>query len=341
MSNDLHLCIDGRAARGRTLARARVIPVIPDARGFSLVELMVAMTIGLLIIVGLTAMYVASSSGKKTDARFSEFQTNGRYAIDAIRRDIQQAGFAGFSVFAANDSAVSGVSITGNCNNDAAAIKFDRPIFGYNNATGLPSCLSGYQANSDVIVLRRAGPECIGTTPCSSSLSPTKLYMRSGFGTAALIKGDQGGGVSLGAVQSEDFELHADVYYVRDCATGCTDGAQGVPTLYRKSLGSGPAMTDTLIAANIEDLQLQYGVLGTDGNTTYFNAGSVPDWTAVTSIRVWLLARSSDKDPGFKGAQTFEYADRAAVSYSDGYQRQLFQQLIQVRERKDGVVKTS
>ena len=344
MINDprCHIDGDGRARRPG-LARGRAAFATPVARGFSLVELMVAMTIGLLIIVGLTAMYVSSSSGKKTDARFAEFQTNGRYAIDTIRRDIQQAGFAGFSVFPADPTAIKNIKIEDNCAGDAMAIKFDRPIFGYNDATGLPSnCLSGYQANSDVIVLRRAGPECVGTAPCSSSLSSSKLYMRSGFGSSALIKGDQAGSIPVGPVPPEDYELHTDIYYVRDCASGCTQGTPGVPTLYRKSLGSGPAMTDTAIAANIEDLQLQYGVLGADGKTTYYNAvtGAVPDWTAVTSIRVWLLARSSDKDPGFTGTQTFEYADRKARTFKDGYQRQVFQQLIQVRESKDGVVKS-
>ena len=337
MSNDIPFRIERRTS-DRSVTRPRVAPVASVARGFSLIELMVAMTIGLLIIVGLTAMYVASSSGKKTDARFAEFQTNGRYAIDAIRRDIQQAGFAGFSVFPANASGVSSVAIADNCDGEAAAIKFERPVYGYNNATGLPSCVSGYQAKSDVVVLRRAGPECIGATPCSSSLSASKLYLRSGFGNAVLMKGDAGGGVAFGSMPPEDFELHADVYYVRECATGCS---QAVPTLYRKSLGAGPAMTDTAVAANIEDMQLQYGVLSSDGNTRYYNSGDVPDWTAVTSIRLWLLARSSDKDPGFTGTQTFEYADRGILTFSDGYQRQLFQQLIQVRETKDGVVKSS
>ena len=100
-------------------------------------------------------------------------------------------------------------------------------------------------------------------------------------------------------------------------------------------------MTDTPVAANVQDLQLQYGVLSTNGNTRYYNAGDVPDWTAVTSIRIWLLARSSDKDPGFTGTQTFDFADRGPLTFSDGYQRQLFQQLIQIRETRDGVVKSS
>ena len=223
MGNDLNPSI-GRRTRDRLVTRT---PVAAAARGFSLVELMVAMTIGLLIIVGLTAMYVASSSGKKTDARFSEFQTNGRYAIDAIRRDIQQAGYAGFSVFPPDPAAVSGLSIAGNCDGEAIAIKFDRPIYGYNNGTGLPSCLSDLTDKSDVLVLRRAGPECIGTTPCSSSLSANKLYMRSGFGRSVLIRGDAAATPSFGAVPPEDYELHTDMYYVRECATGC---AQAVPT---------------------------------------------------------------------------------------------------------------
>ena len=84
MRSDLYLPANPTATRRQVQPRHTHTG---DAWGFSLVELMVAMAIGLVIIVGLTTLYVSSVSGKKTAARFSEFQTNARFAMDVIKRD--------------------------------------------------------------------------------------------------------------------------------------------------------------------------------------------------------------------------------------------------------------
>src|SRR5688572_20820789 len=65
--------------------------------GFSMVELMVALTVGLLLIGGMVATLVASSGTGKTRERSSEIQNSGRYALDLLKRDLQHAGFMGYT----------------------------------------------------------------------------------------------------------------------------------------------------------------------------------------------------------------------------------------------------
>ena len=63
--------------------------------GFSLVELMIAMTIGLLLLAGLTTIFVSSSSASRELQQTSQQIENGRYAIDVVTQDLRLSGFYG------------------------------------------------------------------------------------------------------------------------------------------------------------------------------------------------------------------------------------------------------
>ena len=321
--------------RGAIAARASA------AAGFSLVELMVAMTIGLLIIVGLTTLYVTSVSGKKTDARFAEFQTNARFGLDAIKRDIQMAGFTAFSNSVNSGMTKTNISTCG----DGFATRLKESIYGYNDSKGDNCIPSGdYEAGTDVLVLRRIGPECIGAPPCTGGgIATDRLYIRSTTDNQTQMYAGNAPPLAGGKFP-EEFELHTDIYFIRQC-TNTTCESPNVPALYRMSLKPGPAMEEELVASNIEDMQLQYGVNTVNDNvvtsvrfydadpTVATNAMPPTDWKNVASVRIWLLARSSEKDPGFSASQSFSYAGKQ-VTKSDGYQRQLFQQVVQIREAR-------
>ena len=65
------------------------------ARGVSLIELMTALTIGLLILAGLTSVFVNSSTANRELKNSSEQIENGRYAIELLAADIRHAGYYG------------------------------------------------------------------------------------------------------------------------------------------------------------------------------------------------------------------------------------------------------
>ena len=51
--------------------------------GFSLIELMIAMTIGLLLLAGLTMIFVNSSNASREMQKTSQQIENGRFAIES------------------------------------------------------------------------------------------------------------------------------------------------------------------------------------------------------------------------------------------------------------------
>jgi len=65
------------------------------AGGFSLVELMVAIALGLLILTAMVLVFTNANSTRAEIDRNNRQIENGRYAIELLRDDVQLAGFYG------------------------------------------------------------------------------------------------------------------------------------------------------------------------------------------------------------------------------------------------------
>lgn len=295
-------------------------------RGFSLIELMVAMTLGLLIVVAMLANLATSSGSNRTNARVAEFQTNGRFAADFLRREIQHAGFAGVRWTNLTDLGATATTDYG-CGVGFAA-NIAQPIWGANDSNPFSgSCIPGANyARGDILVLRRAGLDAI---PAATVLLANTLYFRSEY---------LQGSVYIGPTRPtnlqtpvDDYLLATDVYYISPWTNSAAESPQ-VPALYRMTLGAGPAMTAQLIASDIENMQVQYGV-STAAGTRYYDAAAVPAslWANVVAVRLWLLARSTDIEPGFTNTSTYTIGDQT-VTASDGFQRQVFPLVVQLRK---------
>lgn len=64
-------------------------------RGISLVELMIGITLGLLLLLGLSSLYLSNSLARAEFNKSAEQIENGRYALDVLARDLELAGFMG------------------------------------------------------------------------------------------------------------------------------------------------------------------------------------------------------------------------------------------------------
>lgn len=61
--------------------------------GLSLVELMVALAISVLLLMGVVALFVSSRSSYETTERLSRIQENGRFALDQLASEIRASGY--------------------------------------------------------------------------------------------------------------------------------------------------------------------------------------------------------------------------------------------------------
>lgn len=66
-----------------------------DASGLSLIELMIAMVIGLVLMLGLLRVFAASREAARMSEGLSRVQENGRFALDYLQRDLRMVGHMG------------------------------------------------------------------------------------------------------------------------------------------------------------------------------------------------------------------------------------------------------
>lgn len=63
--------------------------------GFTLIELMVAMVLGLIVIAGVTSVFLAGQRSFRTNDALADVQDSSRVAFELMARDIREAGLTG------------------------------------------------------------------------------------------------------------------------------------------------------------------------------------------------------------------------------------------------------
>lgn len=82
-------------------------------KGFSLVELMVALALGLLLSAAAIQMFLTSQQSMNVQQGSSEVQENGRFAIDFLMADIRKAGMRPASITTAVATPITGTAGSG------------------------------------------------------------------------------------------------------------------------------------------------------------------------------------------------------------------------------------
>lgn len=124
-------------------------------RGVTLVELMVAMVIGLILMAGVGEVYVNSKRDYRIQQAAAQVQENGRYAMQFLAQDIRMAGYSGCGAQSTKLANVLKPSAGGGT---SLPWYFDlsKPILGYNATTTFPSQFaSKVVAGTDAVTVLR------------------------------------------------------------------------------------------------------------------------------------------------------------------------------------------
>ena len=65
------------------------------ARGFSLVEMLVAMLLGIILMSAVVQIFVGSKQVYRTREQVATLTDNGRFALELMQREIRMAGYSG------------------------------------------------------------------------------------------------------------------------------------------------------------------------------------------------------------------------------------------------------
>lgn len=116
------------------------------AQGIGLVELMVAMTLGLIVVAAVGYIYVASLQSYRTQDALSRLQENGRFAFEILSRDVRMAG---------SDACGAGTKANVVIGSDWY-LNLNGGLFGYESGSGLPAAVTGELAGRDAISIIHA-----------------------------------------------------------------------------------------------------------------------------------------------------------------------------------------
>jgi type IV pilus assembly protein PilW len=268
-------------------------------KGFTLIELMVAIALGLVVIAAVMQGFAASTSTSGTNASVAEAGTNGRHALEVLKRETRHASLHRLVWDKSQMNTDAALAIK---NYGCGAGMVDQlfiGITGFNDTNPFSeNCLGTtakiQYARGDVMLLRRTELQP------SSAFDENAPYVRVSYGAAASFLG---AGTATAAPDYPeprfDYRLTSDVYFV-NAFTNSSNESPMVPALYRLGLSSGanPSMTATLVASNVEHFQIQFGVVDASGNMQYVNPSATLDWAGVRTARLWLLVRESKPEPG-------------------------------------------
>ena len=327
-------CVAPRRPAGRPMHRV--------GRGFTLLELLIAMTLGLVILAASLAVYTSSSRGSQISQVETQMNEDGVLALNIIQEQIKQAGYAKQIIPAAGSTVVmgnyAGVAVRG-CDLgfvDAGAA-FDS-LACNTTGTGSDAIAVRYEATTNNTVPTSAGlpTNCIGNginAINTSQVSPAPTPAPATY-----------------ALADNRYMVTAPTTYPSlSCRGNEASGA------------SNAIATSQPLIANVEDMQITYGVatkptqeLGNayDANfhqiISYLTAtqidslatsGTLPNarddrWGRVLSVRVCLLMRSNQvvRDVPTGG---FNYKDCSNVdgTSTDGYLRRTYTTTVLLRNR--------
>lgn len=331
--------------------RSRARRIAPHSTGFSLIEMMVALTIGLVMIVAAGFVFAKARDIFKTTETTARLQENARYALSIIETDARMANYWGLiSRPALFNNAASSVApltptISNNCGTDSTFVTdLDSFAAGTNNTYSLactPPATGAAQSGTDVLIIRRASAERIPQSAAGVSAQAGRLLIVTSRTQGEIFLATAAGTIPAGYAQADvpgeppladTRRLMVHAYYVSpDSSIGT-----GYPSLRRKTLITGPAFQDEEIIPGVEDLQVQFGVdVNDDRNADVFvNPGAVPAGGLIVAVRVWLRVRAQDIDVAHVDTQPYVYADRNQSAFNDQYRRLVVMQTIQLRNTR-------
>lgn len=289
--------------------------------GLSLVELMVAMAIGLVLLGGIYQAFFSSTTTYESQQGSARLQESGRFAISVIGKEIRLAGYFG---------CLSNVSTLTNTLNNATTFlnNFAVGIEGFEavSATAwdraLPASLTSPLGGNDILTLRSVDPttRVTITTAMPDSSADLKTTPPAAGAPAPLADGDivmisdcqnaavfqvtnytvangnvvhNTGALSPGNATKNlgsPFGAGAEITRMNVTSFYLANNPQGQPALYRV-IGAG---TPEELAEGVERMQLLYGVDTNNDRVldAYVAANAVTNWDQVLSVRVALLLRS-------------------------------------------------
>jgi hypothetical protein len=312
-------------------------------KGFSVVEVMIAMLLSMALAGGIISVFVNNSYSFNQDENIGRMQDDARFALREIAFDISMAGHYADLHIPDSVSYDGDLTIGTDCGPAGQANWMYRTteagtgnsfsIMAIDNATNATvsaahSCFGGGELldGTDVVAIKRvAGAE-------ATALSADGAYLRTNGTVGVLFSGIEPTSPPLAiAAPSADWAFRPSIYYIRQFANTPGDN---IPTLCRKALsGAGPSMATECLATGIENLQIEYGIdMSQDGHpNVYLTNPTLAQMQDVVAARIFLIARTTDIDTRYVNNKTYSISNAPDVVPGDSFHRRVFSTSVSIQ----------
>ena len=330
------------------------------ARGMTMVELMVAMVMGLFLISGAVALLIASKRSYTESERYARMGENGRFALQVLSMDLRHAGFFGEAAppGIVRDAGLDDIPAAEDCDEPARAGVYGDAAAPDDNGVGLflfvaradaggdaIGCIDDAVPGSDVVVIKSVRPRPLsdgvrddpsdddGTIDEPEGLDGETTYVISNAVNGVLFDGaDAAPSITTGGdvPGGNAWEYRYQAYYIR---------AGEVPQLSRKVIrwnGARMAVVTEDVVDGIENLRLMIGEdSDDDGEVDRYRDSADPDtdWDRVQAMEIHMLVRSLDQTPGAPDERTYNLGNDA-LTPGGPFRRTVVSGVVSVRNAK-------
>lgn len=309
-----------------------------SSRGLSLIELLVAIAIGVVLSFGAMNVLLASKMSYLQADELARMQENGRYALRYLAFELTMAGYLatrspGLSIGSSEagtpcfdhlmDSAVPLEHI-----NDVTA----NGLAGTGGRTLPADCRvrGGHRPGTDILLVRRTvSSPVVAAGEHNGAVDADTIYLYSSplYDAHRLQRG--GGGM---AARGSLWEYVPQLVFVRNYALSIGDE---IPTLCRKRQGRASnrmAPTECLVEG-IENLQLEFGIDETgDMRADRFEQAPDPvELRSAVAARIYLLVRSVHSIAGHVDDRFYDLGSTRVAAARDGHYRRVMQTTVLLR----------
>ena len=319
---------------------SRMNTLLRRQSGMTLAELMIAMTLGLMITLGMAQLFVQSKVSFNQDELIARMQEDARFAVSEFGREIAMAGFYASLLDPSGIVVDAATSLDTDCGPAGFAgqwmYDFSGPVAHADNPTAADaaaafSCIDSadFQPGTDILAIKRVE----GGTTDAVDLDDGNIYLQTNGTVGYVFEQPMPAPPDLAVPAPNAFwQYTPSIYYIRNYSVTAGDG---VPALCRKVLTDvgGVHMVDECIAEGVEDMQLEFGV-DTDGDgvaNQYDPDPAAGMMTEIVAIRIFFLGRSIEDDQNYSNDKTYTLSNAPVFVPQDNFYRRVFTTTILLR----------
>lgn len=294
-------------------------------QGLSLVELMVAITLSLVLTLGVIQIFSSSKQTNRVQGALGDIQGNARFGLDLLSYDLRMAGNLGCdNNVKVNNLAAAQLAAIGNGISGFEKSQLGATVYPLFTGQAIPSSANVIN-DTDVVVVRYAAANAspVDSATATSIILKTSISAKNGDPliisdcTGADIFVANTGNNELKEVTTVDlaagslskaYNENAEVTQLRYVAYYIRKDIQGNNNLYRSEVTGAtgnPGIISSPLLLGVDDMELLYGEQLNGGNIRYVPADTAGiNMNNVNSVRLNLLMSTVDENLT-NGAQNY------------------------------------